>query len=216
MSLDLAATHDQFFSQYPKRTYAKGQMLISPARSPKHMYYAVSGKIRKYDVSYRGDEIIVHIFKAPGFFPLSLIQNSSPNKFYYKAEEACELHAIPVADAVAYLHDNPDLMLEYLGLTVKAMDDVFMRLARLMSGTAKSRLAYELAMESRKSGKKMDKGRLVLDVRESDLVKRTGLSTETVHRELHKLQEQQFITVGSSAIVVTDISGLEQLYGAEV
>lgn len=55
-------------SRYPKRTYPKGQILVFADESPEYIFYIVKGHVRKYDVSYRGDEIVLNIFKPPAFF----------------------------------------------------------------------------------------------------------------------------------------------------
>ena len=55
--MDVADKVQKHFSQYRFRKYPKGQILIHSGDEPEHIYYLVSGKVRQYDVSYRGDEI---------------------------------------------------------------------------------------------------------------------------------------------------------------
>lgn len=216
MDATIADKNDEFFSKYPLRSYPKGQILIFADESPQHIFYLVAGKVRKYDVSYRGDEIIVNIFKPPAFFPMSWALNRLPNKYFYKTEEPTELRVVPVTDALEYLKSNPDVMLDLLSRIYRGMDGMFGRLVRLMSGSAKSRLIYELIIESRRFGKKLAEKHLLLSASESDLAARTGLSRETVSREMQKLKEQKLVQVDHRGIVVKDLTALEHLHGAEL
>src|SRR6185369_9965821 len=102
----------QYFSQYPLRHYPKGQILVFPDENPPHIFYITKGRVRQYDVSYRGDEIVINTFKPPAFFPMSWALNATPNKYFYKAETAVDLHLVPRGDAAAFLQQNPDVTLD--------------------------------------------------------------------------------------------------------
>ena len=211
MASVVAAKVDQYFSKYPKRAYPKGQILVFADESPEHIYYIVKGGVRKYDVSYRGDEGEVNVFKPPAFFPMSWAINNSPNKYFYKAETDTELHIVPTGDALIFIKDNPDVMLDLLSRLYKGMDGLLGRMVHLMSGSAKSRLLYELVIESRRFGKKNADGSIQLSVSEGDLAGRTGLSRETVSREIHKLKNQDLVSLKHSGIIVKDIAAIEEI-----
>ncbi len=201
------------FSQYPKRSYPKGQILVFADESPAHIFYIVKGRVRKYDISYRGDEVIVNIFKPPAFFPMSWAINRSPNRYYYKTETETELHVVPVDDALDFVKDNPDVMLDLLSRIYRGMDGLLGRIVHLMSGSAKSRLLYELIIECRRFGSKQSNGSYKLPASEVDLAARSGLSRETVSREMHKLKADGLATVNSQGITVKNLEDLEKKLG---
>lgn len=206
----------EFFSKYPRRSYPKGQIIVFADESPEHIFYIESGKVRKYGISYRGDEVIVNIFKNPAFFPMSWAINHSPNHYFYKTEEPSELHLVPVADALQFIQDNPDVMLDLLSRIYRGMDGLLGRIVHLMSGSAKSRLMYDLLIEARRFGKEQADGSLVLSVNETDLAARSGLTRETVSREMQKLKESGLVSVTNKGITVTDMSKLEKGLGEEI
>lgn len=207
---------DQFFSKFPKRTYDKGQILVFADEMPEHIFYITKGKVRKYDVSYRGDEVIVNIFTPPAFFPMSWAINRTENQYFYKTEESSEVHIVPVADAVKFVKDNPDVMFDLLGRLYKGVDGLLGRIVHLMSGTAKSRLVYELIIECRRFGEKRKDGKYVLQTSEVDIAARSGLSRETVSREMRKIQSNGLVSVMHSGMVVNDLAALEALHGTEI
>lgn len=200
--------HDHF-SQYPRRQYPKGQILVFADESPEHIFYIVKGRIRKYDVSYRGDEIIINVFQPPAFFPMSWAINKTPNHFFYKAETEVELHVVPARNAMEFLEQNPDVMLDLLSRLYNGMEGMQGRLVHLMSGTAKSRLLYELVVESRRFGAQQPDGSYVLKTTEADLAARSGLSRETISREMKTIKDKGWVSITKNVLIVKDLEQLE-------
>lgn len=216
MGSQVTAIIDQHFAQYPKRSYPKGQILVFANESPEHIFYLVKGKVRKYDVSYRGDEIVVNVFKPPVFFPMSWAINRTPNKYFYKTEEPTELHVVPPDDAVAFIREHPEVMFDLLSRVYRGTEGLLGRIVHLVSSTAKSRLIYELIIESRRFGTKQTDGSYVLHTTESDIAARSGLARETVSREMRKLKDQKLVTLDNTGLIVHDLSALKKAGGQEI
>lgn len=203
------------FSKYPKRSYPKGQILIFADETPEHIYYVTKGRVRKYDVSFRGDELIVNVFKPPAFFPMSEAINHTHNSYFYKTEVATEVHIIPADDALQFLKNNPDVMLDLLSRIYRGMEGLLGRLVHLMSGSAKSRLLYELLIESQRFGQENDDATITLDINETDLAARAGMSRETVSREMKKIKADGIVEISGKGIIIKDVSMLEKKAGAD-
>jgi CRP/FNR family transcriptional regulator len=216
MAADIAQKIDEHLSKYPKRTYPKGQILLFADEDPEHVYYIVKGRVRQYDVSYRGDEVIVNMYKPPAFFPMNWAINRTPNKYFFKTEEETEVHIVPADDALAFIKENPDVLLDLLGRLYKGMDGLLGRVVHLMSGSAKSRLTYELIIECRRFGKKQDDGSYKLSASEIDMGARAGLSRETVSREIRKLKDQGLVEIVRDGIKLPDLAKLEKALGSEI
>ncbi len=205
------------FSKYPKRSYPKGQILVFADEDPEHIFYIIKGKVRQYDVSYRGDEVIVNIFMPPAFFPMSWAINKTKNKYFFKTEADTELHIVPPEDALEFVKSNPDVLLDLLSRLYRGVDGLMGRMVHLMSGTANSRLIYELIIESRRL-KKADGAQdsYTLSTNEGGFAARSGLSRETISREMHKLKTEGLVKVTPRGIVVKDLTKLEHKLGAEL
>ncbi|HSX42925.1 MAG TPA: Crp/Fnr family transcriptional regulator [Candidatus Saccharimonadales bacterium] len=216
MSSEVSAKVHEQFSQYPNRQYPKGQILVFADENPEHIFYIVSGRVRKYDVSYRGEEVIVNIFKEHSFFPMSWAINKSKNRYFYKTETDTELHIVPADDALQFLKENPDVMLDLLSRLYSGMEGLFGRMVHLMSGSARSRLLYELIIECRRFGKQQQDGSYILAATEVDLAARSGLSRETISREMRTLKEKRWLAISKNSITVSDITKLEAAVGSEV
>ena len=216
MTTDISDKIDEYFSKYPKRSYPKNQIIIFGGENPDYIFYIAHGKVRKYDISYRGDEVVVNLFKSPAFFPMSWAINKSDNKYFYKTETDAVLHAVPVEDALQFLKDNPDVMLDLLSRLYKGMNGMLGRMVHLMSGTATSRLVYEIIIECRRFGKERSKGCYLLETTEGDLAARSGLSRETISREMKRLKENKYIRIDKHGILINDLSSLEKTLGSEI
>lgn len=73
MNEEVAARIHEFFSAYPVRKYAKGHIITHAGDDPEGVLHLTDGKVRQYDISARGDEIVVNVFQPPAFFPLSWV-----------------------------------------------------------------------------------------------------------------------------------------------
>lgn len=216
MNADVSDKISKFFTTYPRRTYPAGHIVVFADESPEHVFYIESGKVRKYDTSYKGDEVIVNVFKPPAFFPMSWAINRADNHFFYKTEEPTVLYVAPPEDTMRFLQRNPDVMLDLLSRVYHGLEGLLGRMVHLMSGTAKSRLMYELIIECRRFGVEQDGGCVLVRAGEQDIAARTGLSRETVSREMKKLKECGLVVMNKQGITVTDLDALERAIGAHI
>ncbi|HWT39900.1 MAG TPA: Crp/Fnr family transcriptional regulator, partial [Dongiaceae bacterium] len=204
---------ETFFAGYPKRTYPKDQIIVFANDDPGKVFHILSGKISQYDISYRGDEIVVNIFKEPAFFPMTWAINHTPNPYFYKTDEETVVRVAPPEDVISFIRSNPDVMFNLLSRLYKGIDGVLARTVRLMSGSAKSRVIYELIIECRRFGEKVDDNQYRLKINESDLAAHSGLARETVSREIKHLKERALIELIGGGIVVKNLSALEEQLG---
>jgi CRP/FNR family transcriptional regulator len=210
MSVDVVEKIKKQFSTYPKRTYPKGQIILFADENPTHIYYVVSGKVRVFAISYRGDEVIANIFSSGAFFPMSWAINNTPNTYFYKTEVDTTVHVIPPEDARKFLRDNPDVLMDLLGRVYRGVDGLLGRVVHLMSGSAHSRLMYELLIEAKRFGEIQKNGTIKLGVNEQDLAARAGMSRETVSREMKKLKSKKLLSIGThGGITILSIADLE-------
>lgn len=216
MDNEVQSKVEKFFSAYPLRRLAKGQVLILKGEDVSHVYRLVKGRVKQYDVSYRGDEIILNIFQPPAFFPMSLAINRMPNHYIYEAETDVELRQAPAAETAAFVKENPDVMLDLLSRLYRGMDGVLGRMTHLMASSAKGRLMYELLLACRRHGERTAERVYRLQLTEGDIAKRAGLSRETVSREIRKLKDEGLVALANNTIAISDVTAFEEKLGKVV
>jgi CRP-like cAMP-binding protein len=206
-------TVKEFFSKYPQRHFKKGQILVYAGDDPDHIFYLVSGAVRQYDISDRGDEIVVNVFKPVAFFPMSWAINRTPNPYFFETTSDVELHVAPADDTVEFIKSNPEVMFNLLSRLYSGVDGLQRRMAHLMGGSARSRLLFELITECRRFGKLQDDGSTMISTSEIELAQRAGLSRETVNRELSKLKQNGAVYYTNKYISIPKVDTLTEALG---
>lgn len=212
----IARKVERFFNAYPLKSYDKGQFLVLADEDPKHIFYLLKGQVREYDISHRGDEVVVNVFKPPAFFPMSWAINKTPNRYFFEAATSVTVRLADPDQAVEFLKANPDVMFDLLSRLCIGTDGLLRRTAHLMGGSAKSRLLFELITECRRFGERRSDGSYLITMNESEIGARAGLSRETVSREIRELKKLNLIAVSRRGILLTDINALEKKLGHDL
>lgn len=208
---DVAAKVESFFGTYPLRKYKKGQVLILNGEKARSVHYLIKGTVKQYDVTYRGDEIVLNLFKPGAFFPMSLVLNEAESPYIFEAESDIELRAGPPEETVEFLRTNPDVLLDLLSRVYRGTDALLGRITQLVDGSAKTRLCYELVLTAKRFGSDAEDGSHTLAISEKDLAARAGLSRETVSRELQKLKELGLVRLERNSIYLPNLTAIEAI-----
>jgi CRP-like cAMP-binding protein len=209
MNTDVRKLIESCFSSFPEVHYPKGQILLLPGDISGKVFHIVEGRVCQYSISYRGDEIIVDTFRPPAIFPMSLAMSKKPSKFYYKTEVKSTIRAAPAVDLIEIIRHKAEISYNLLGQVYAGMDSILERMAHLMLGTARSRLLFELVTEFRRSGNDAQRAGH-LELNESSIAARSGLSRETVSREMKHLKDRQLVELKTNKIHVKNITELEK------
>lgn len=209
MNTTVSQKIDDFFGTYRTKKYEKGQILIFNGDKPGKVFHLVSGRVKQYDITDSGDEIVLNAFKPPAFFPMSIAINDPLSAYTFQAETDIEVHEAPSSAVVDFLKANPDVTYDLLSRVYRGLDGVLGRMAHLMSGNARTRLIYELLIAFQRFGVTQKNGSTMLELNETELAARTGLSRETVSREMKKLARDGIVTTHYGAVSIKDPSALE-------
>ncbi len=210
MASATSTTIHAFFEQYRPSRYSKGQILLLEGEKSDYTYYLVEGHVKVYTISYRGDEVILQVYRSPDFFPVSHILTAAQNKYIYEADSEIVVRRAPIGAMKNLLKEHPSITLGLLERSYDYISDFLDRQSLLMAGSAKSRLIYELIIQCQHFSTKGDGDRYVLDIREKELAARIGLSRETINREVRKLKKEKLIMLNRRHIIVPDIDKLQQ------
>jgi CRP-like cAMP-binding protein len=207
------ATHhaiNAFYDQYPERQYKKGHVLITPGETVEYAYLLIKGKIKVYDVSYRGEEIIITNRIPPAMFPVSVVINSAPTRYIYEATTDIVIRQAPTAELRQFLDTNPEVVLDLLSHIYTILDSVLERMVHYITSNAKSKLIYAIISECREFGTLQEDGSYRIDVNEKELGSRAGLSRETVSREARSLKRLKLVEVHHNYLIVRNLAQLEE------
>lgn len=208
MDSSISKKLEEFFTQFKHQSYKKGEILIRADDNPSGVFYLKEGTVKKYAISQNGDEVVLNIFKPISFFPMSWAINESPNTYFYEARTDVEIWKAPREEVIGFIKKNPDVLYDLMSRVFKGTDGLETRLKYLMSGSAYTRLVTELIILAKRFGKK-DAQTVELTISESDLAADTGMTRETVSREMKSLKEEQLITLDNHKLIIPNLQKLE-------
>jgi CRP/FNR family cyclic AMP-dependent transcriptional regulator len=207
---------EAFFSKYPLRIYGDGQIFLLPHDKLTCVYYVVEGYVRVFDVSSHGNEVVVNIFSPESVFPMSKVLNKTHNDYFYQASTTLKTRQAPPEDLIEFLSSNGDVSFELLSRSYLNAQIMRRRMAHLMGGSARNRLAYELIVLAHRFGHPDVNDKYLVTINESEIGARSGLSRETVSREIKTLKSTDLLSVTSNGIILHSIKSLEHKLGSEL
>lgn len=198
-----------FFEKSKQQVYKKGEILIRADDNPLGIFYLKDGLVKEYAISKKGEEIVVNIFKPGSFFPMSWAINNTPNSYYYEALAEVIVDRASKEEVIAFIKNNPDVLYDLLSRVYRGTDGVITRMLYLMSETAYDRLVVELLIEAKRFGKKTGTS-YQTEISERDLAARSGMTRETISREMKKLKDKKIVSLDKNILVIHDITLLER------
>jgi len=207
----IARKTETFFAQFTHSTYKKGEILIRADDDPGGIFYLVSGNVRKYAISQKGDELVVNIFKPISFFPMSWAINSEHNEYFYDALTPVECYRAPKEKVVEFIKNNPDVLYDLMSRVYKGTDGLIRRMTYLMAGNAYARLITELIIHAKRFGStSTDSMTYEILISEKELASQIGMTRETVSREMKLLKDKGLITFTKNLLTITNMEKLEK------
>lgn len=210
MDPEVVAKLESFFSAYKKQQYRKGEILVRADDDPAGIFYLAEGQVKMYLISQKGDEVVLNIFRPTAFFPMSWAINHSKNHYYYEAMTEVTLRRAPREDVIAFIKSNPDITYNLLGRLFSGVDGMLNRMAYLMSGSANARLISELIISAKRFGYTSPDGSVIVTLTEKDLGTQTGLTRETISREMRVLKEKGIVSFRKNKLVIKSVALLHE------
>lgn len=210
MDITIQEKLENFLKQYKTRKYGKSEILIRGDENPSGLFYLKSGIVKKYVISQKGEELIVDVYKPTYVFPMSWAINDFPNYYYYEALTDIEVWFAPKSEIITFIKNDKDLLFVFLSRIYKSVDDFLWRMTYLMGGSAYERLITEIIIQTKKFGIKKENGLYELKTTEKELAGETGMTRETVSRELKILKDKKLVSLEKKTLKIRSLDELEK------
>lgn len=203
---------NNFFQDFPERSFYKNDILVWVDQQPDGIFYIENGCVRQYDISEQGKKVAVNVFMQSAFFPMSWAINNTKNEYFYEAMTDVEVRVAPAEKVVDFIKQNPDVTFDLLARVFRGTDGVIRRTSHLMSSTASTKILYELFIEYRRSKNKHNDC-FASAMNESELSYHTGLTRETVNRQISIFKKSGLISVHHGEIKIESVGRLMNILG---
>lgn len=201
MDPEVADKLRDFFADYKKQNFKKGQVIIDPSMPTSGLYFLESGRVQQTAISNKGDDLAINELHDPALFPMGWLLNSTPIAHYYISKSPVVVRCAPAALALAFIRQNPDVVYDLLQRIYKGLDGYFLRMESLLAGTARVRLVAQILIHF----KRFKQARIT----EAELASQSGITRETVSRLLSNLKNQHLVILEKGILSVPDLEKLE-------
>ena len=216
MDVNVSNKLNAFFTNYRASTYKKGEIFLRAGDNPNSVFYLKEGRVKKYAISHKGEEVVVNIFRPISFFPMDLVFTGEENSYYYEAITDCKVWKAPPEEVKEFLKSEPDVLYDLLSRVFKGTGGLEKRMMTLMAGSAYARLLTELIIQTKRFGRKItikdnkrNDSREVM-INEIEMASQTGLTRETVSRAMKVLKKKGLVTFSQNHLIVISLEDLEK------
>lgn len=186
-----AAVVKNYYAHKRLKLFQKGESILSPDETKLPLIsYIEKGAVQQFDITDDGEKVVVNIFKEGAFFPASSAVNHTMNTYYFEALSGVSVRQATSEEIDELLRANPAVVFDLLQRLYRGVDGILSKLSSALSQTAGQRLLTELNIHSQRFGVRQMDNSVELAVTAEQIAHQTGLTRETVSRELKKLQKE--------------------------
>ncbi len=188
----------------------KKDMLFMEGDSSSFLFFTMSGKIKVFKSNALGKEYIVHIYGAGDFLGYSSLLEDGLHRESAMAIENSEIALIPREDFCKLLYSNSDVAIRFVKLLSVRYSEAEDKLLKLAYSSARRRVADAILYLSRKY---MEKGKseTFFKLRRENISSLSGITPESVSRNLTNFREEGLIEIMDGMIKVSNLKKMELL-----
>lgn len=203
---------DGFFSQYQAFSFKTDDMVLRVGEEVQMVYYLKSGIIRQSVISTQGQEVAITFYKPGAFFPLIWAVKSTPVPYDFRAMTNGYGWKAPKADVVEFLKNSNDVLFDLTLRLLSGLEGMSRKVEFALQTTAYLRVAEAvLTLAYRFGNGAREDVQLDLVLTHQELANITGLTRETVSRELKVLRDEGVIVAQQQHFMVPTLGKLESI-----
>lgn len=201
-----------FFETYTPFTLSPGEAILHSYERPQYIFFLHEGVVKQSVTTTKGKELCLTLYKPGSFFPLMDGFAEIPNQYSFTAVLPCTGWKAPIEDVNQFIIKNPEVSIELNKRLMKALHGMLLKTEALMQGEAQSLIIQTLlTLRERFQSSSGSNTRINVPFTHQQLANMTGLSRETVTRELMELKKQNLVSVQGHMITLVDVKKLQAL-----
>jgi CRP-like cAMP-binding protein/ActR/RegA family two-component response regulator len=193
----------------PKKIKKK-EILFVEGDSAKYLYFLVSGKIKTFRTNEQGKEYITQVHKEKDFFGYSSLLESNTYQDTAVAIEDSEVASITKQDFYQLLLSNNELYTKFIKFITSDLTETHEKLIKLAYDSARKRVAESILYLAKKYHPTLSNN-ISFSVCRDDISSISGVSPESVSRNLTDLRSEKLIELQNGQIKILDVKKLSSL-----
>lgn len=188
----------------------KKDILFNEGDPANFLYLIISGKIKTFKSNNFGKEFIIDIHKDGDFLGYFDLLEDSSHKVSAMAIENSEIAIIPKQDFCNALYSNSDITMKFVKMMSQQFSEMEEKLLKLAYDSARKRVAEAIIFVSKKY-KSDGNNELCFCLHRENISALSGISPESVSRNLSSFKEEGLIETYNGTIRIKDLRKLESL-----
>lgn len=189
---------------------SKRELLFTEGDTSNYLFYLSSGKIKLFKTNELGKEYISRIYKEGEFFGYHTLLDDSLHEESAEALENSEIGMISRQNFFQVLVGNSDVALRFIKHLSTDFSQVKDNLVKLAYNSARKRVAEALVYLADKYCREED-AEIAYVTSRNDLSALSGISPESVSRNLTDFKEEGLIEVSNGVTRILDLKKLRNL-----
>ena len=181
-----------------------GEGIVSPGEAADRFFVILSGRVKVYQLSARGDEQILHIYGGGATFGEAAMWGAGTYPAHADAAAKGEVLVVTREALGRLIGRRPELAMAMLaGLSRKLQE-----FTRLIESLSLKEVPARLAAAILELAREQQSGSIELAESKRELAARLGTIAETLSRALARLKAEGLIAVSGRRITILDAAGL--------
>jgi CRP-like cAMP-binding protein len=197
-------------SNHVKKVKEK-DMIFMEGDSPNFLYLVVSGKVKIFKTNESGKHFITEIVKEGDFFGYIALFDNCNHKESSMAIENCEIARINKDDFFKLLLSNTEVSVKFIKLLSNNYSIAEEKLIKLAYDSARKRVAEALILISKKYKESDSEGETPFALLRENISALSGISPESVSRNLTDFKEEGLIETYNGKIKILDLKKFESI-----
>ncbi|MFL5762736.1 MAG: response regulator [Bacteroidia bacterium] len=192
------------------RSYRKKDEIYSEGNYPKGIYFINKGKIKVFQSSESGKELITELYNEGDFFGYSALLQEEKYGSSAAAIEDSEIYMLPKDDFFDLLYKNSVVSRKFIGILSNNLREKEKHLVELAYNSVRKRVAEALVKLSDKFKKDGDP-KFSMNITREDIANMVGTATETVIRTLSDFKDDGLIDIKGGNITINNYDKLSKM-----
>lgn len=202
----------RLFERAGRQTFDKNTLIYSRGDASTAIYYLRSGRVKIFDLTFDGREIIYRVCGPKTWFGVSSVFGGEERPAFAETQTPTDVMIIERDNFEAFIHENPDFAVSVINLLGLRLRQAHAAITEFAVGDVRSRIAQVLIKFAESGGKTKD-GVVSLDSNftHQEIANMIGSTRATVTKVMNDWKRQSIIDVVSSHLKILNFEALTQL-----
>jgi CRP-like cAMP-binding protein len=196
-----------------RRFYRKNTIIHSPGDQTGLVYYILDGRVKIYNISESGKEVIFRFCHKAHLFGLAEVCGGSRREVYAEAMEDTRVLGIDRKYFIDIIKGNPEFSIQVFNILGERLRQAHRAIQSLAIQDVSERLAYLLLKLIGWHAPNPDEDTIGYKLTHQEMANMIGATRSTVTEVINYFKDKKYIAYIDGIITILDFENLEEIAG---